>query len=450
MRFNPLPIFICAAGIYFMFKLRFFFILHPISTTVKSIRALKDKRALRSFSLALAGTLGVGNVFGVAFGIMVGGAGSVFWLFVSTVFAMIIKYAEVVITSDALCHDGDSHGGMFYVIAESFKKSGRALARVYAVGALGLSLFMGAALQCGAVASSVKETLDIPRLSLAAIAVIIVFLSIVGGVNKIEKITSIVIPLTTIIYTVIVIFIIIDNTDRLYDTAVNVLSSAFKFESAVGGALGFFLSPVFTEGFARGILSNEAGAGTSSIAHARNGVLNPSSSGLLGMLEVWFDTGFLCMLTAFAILLSVPDGMLMTDGMSLVMYAVGSSFGVFGKICIMACVISFAFATIICWYYYGMESWAYVFGKETRFVFLPLFIIFVFAGCFLESRFTVLVVDALMAMITVLCISALIKSSDRIKALSERGGVIKCNVTRRYIGKIKGSVLRKGEKHRDR
>ena len=450
MRFNPLPIFICAAGIFFMFKLRFFFILHPINTVSKSIRALKDKRALRSFSLALAGTLGVGNVFGVAFGIIVGGAGSVFWLFISMIFAMIIKYAEVVVTSDSLRHDRDAHGGMFFVIAESFKRYGRVLATVYAIGALGLSLFMGAALQCGAVTSAVEEILVIPRASVAILLVVIVFSSIVGGVKKIEKITVIVIPVTTIIYTFLALYIVFANISALPGTILNVLKSAFHPKSAIGGMLGFLLSPAFSEGFARGILSNESGAGTSSIAHARNGVLNPSSSGLLGMLEVWFDTGFLCMLTAFSILLTVPSGFDMGDGMTLVMYAVGSAFGTFGKICIMACVISFAFATVICWYYYGMECWGFVFGKGTRLVFLPLFIIFVFVGCFLESQFIVFVVDALMAMITVLCIAALIKNSDRIKALSERGGVIKCNVTRKYAGKIKGNVLRKAGKHPER
>ena len=450
MRFNPLPLFICAAGIYFMFKLRFFFILHPISTAKKSIRALKDKRALRSFSLALAGTLGVGNVFGVAFGIMVGGAGSVFWLFVSMLFSMVIKYAEVVVTSDSLRHDSDSHGGMFFVISESFKRHGRALSRIYAVGALGLSLFMGASLQCGAVTSAVEEIVVTPRASIAVIVVITVFLAIVGGVKKIEKITFVVIPMTTIIYTIIAICVVVSNYRFLPVVVMSVLKSAFEPKCVVGGALGFLLSPAFTEGFARGILSNEAGAGTSSMAHARNGVLNPSFSGLLGMLEVWFDTGFLCMLTAFSILLTVPEGVEMSDGMALVMYAVGSVFGNVGKVGIMACVISFAFATVICWYYYGMECWGYVFGKKTRFVFLPLFVSFVFLGCFFESTFIVFIVDLLMVIITILCIMTLIKNSDRIKALSERGGVLKYDPAKKYIGKIKGNVLRKEGKRRER
>ena len=105
MEFNPLPLLLAAVGIYFLIKLRFFFIIHPLRTIARGMRAIKDKRARRSFSLALAGTLGVGNVFGVAIGIMIGGAGSLFWLLVSMIFAMVIKYSEVVLTSDNLYHD---------------------------------------------------------------------------------------------------------------------------------------------------------------------------------------------------------------------------------------------------------------------------------------------------------------------------------------------------------
>lgn len=450
MSFNPLPLLISAAGVYFMFKLRFFFILHPIDTAKRSLRALKDKRALRSFSLALAGTLGVGNVFGVAFGIMVGGAGSVFWLLVSMLFSMIIKYAEVVISADSLRHDTDSHGGMFFVISDSFKRKGGVLSKLYAFGALALSLLMGAALQCNAVVSSVTEIYDVPRISIAIVLLIITFAAIVGGVNKIEKITAILIPMTTLIYIVGAIYIIFNNITLLPNVVEKIFSSAFKAQSAIGGFIGFILSPSFSEGFARGILSNEAGAGTSSMAHARNGVLNPASSGLLGMLEVWFDTGFLCMLTAFSILLTVPEALTFDNGMQLVMYAVGSTFGNLGKWCAALCVISFAFATVICWYYYGMESWGYVFGKRGRFVFLPIFLLFIFIGCYIGSVAMVFLVDIFMALISALCISALIKNSDRIKTLSEKGGVIKSDPSRRYIGKIKGSVLRREGKHRER
>ena len=142
--------------------------------------------------------------------------------------------------------------------------------------------------------------------------------------------------------------------------------------------MGFLTLTPLREGFARGILSNEAGAGTSSIAHARSGVLSPASAGLLGIFEVWFDTGLICMLTGFSILLAVPDFALFESGMQLVTYAVGNLFGIVGKVTVAILVFAFAFATVICWYYYGSEAWSSIFGKRKRTLFIPLFLCFVF------------------------------------------------------------------------
>lgn len=449
MKFNPLAFIISAVGTYFLIKLRFFFILHPIRTFGKSIRAIKDKRTVRSFSLALAGTLGVGNVFGVAFGIIVGGAGSLFWLFVSMLFAMVIKYAEVVISSDNLYHDRDAHGGMFYVISNSFKYYGGKISKIYAAGILLLSLFMGAALQCGTVSSSVQTLSDIPDFAVATVLATLTIFAIIGGTVKIEKITAIIIPVTTIIYIIATFYIIFANIQRMPTVLLDILNGAFKPQGAIGGILSVFLSPAFYEGFSRGMLSNEAGAGTSSMAHARNGVLNPASSGLLGMLEVWFDTGLLCMLTGISILVSLPENFSADRGMDLIMYVAGNTFGSAGKLVALLCVFSFAFATVICWYYYGMEAWGFVFGKRKRGVFLPLFILFVISGSFIDDYVTVFVIDIIMAIITSLCVSALIKNSDRIKTLSERGGVIDYNIEKKYLKGIRGIGLPRGRGHRE-
>ena len=195
-----LPLLLTGVGGYFLIRLRFFLLLHPFRTAGRGFRAIKDGRALRSFTLALAGTLGVGNVFGVALGILIGGAGSLFWLFVSMIFAMVIKYSEVVITGDNLCHDTDTHGGFFYVIRMSFLRFGAPLSLLYSSATLGLSLVMGASLQTGAVRDSLYEIVEIPRLPLAAMLTLIALLSIIGGTDKIENITAIAVPLTTIIY----------------------------------------------------------------------------------------------------------------------------------------------------------------------------------------------------------------------------------------------------------
>jgi AGCS family alanine or glycine:cation symporter len=293
------------------------------------------------------------------------------------IFAMVIKFAEVVISSDNLFHDTDTHGGFFYVIMGSFRRMGGLISRLYALTTLGLSLVMGAALQTGAIRESLLEVSYIPRESLALIIVLLTLIAIIGGTRKIEMITSIIIPMTTIIYIIITLGVIALNINEFDLMLKYVFNSAFKTESILGGSVSFLTLVPIREGFARGILSNEAGAGTSAIAHARNGVISPTTAGILGIFEVWFDTGLICMLTGFSILLSVPDITIFSGGMELVMYAVGNQFGAPGKYAVLFCVFAFAFATVICWYYYGSESFSQLFGKSKRAVFLPLFLVFV-------------------------------------------------------------------------
>ena len=446
MDFDILPMLLVYAGSYFLIKLRFFFLLHPIRTSARALRSIKDKRVAKSFFLALAGTLGVGNVFGVALGILVGGAGSLFWLLVSMIFAMMIKYCEVVLTSDNLYHDTDTHGGFYYVIRRSFRRFGGALSSLYATVTFLISLVMGAALQTDAIGETATQISDFSTFLLSIVFTLATFLAITGGAQKIEKITAIIIPLTTLIYISLTFTIIIVNIRLLPDVIMNVVSEAFKPSSALGGGLAFCTSLALREGFKRGLLSNEAGAGTSSIAHARSGVLNPASSGLLGILEVWFDTGLVCMLTGISILVSVPDISRFDGGMELVMYAVGNLFGTAGKTVTLTCVFAFAFATVICWYYYGAECWCALLGRKRRMLFLPIFLFSVFIGFYTDAYLLISLTDILMAIATGLTLAAMIKNSDRIRDLSENGGVIDCEKGRIRPFKIRGSVFLKGEK----
>lgn len=448
MDFDILPLLLVLAGGYFLIKLRLFFILHPVRTAGRGLRAIRDKRALASFFLALAGTLGVGNVFGVALGILIGGAGSLFWLLVSMVFAMVLKYCEVTLTGDNLYHDTDTHGGIYYVIRSSFRLFGRPLSRLYAIAVLLLSLVMGAALQTDAVKETLLEVREIPSAHLAILFTLLTLLAIIGGADKIEKITVILIPLTTITYIFMTLCVVITNVSSLPSVIKSIISDAFRVEGAAGGVVAFLFSGALREGFARGLLSNEAGAGTSAMAHARSGVLSPATRGVLGIFEVWFDTGLVCMLTGLAILVSVGDISSFDGGMELVMYAIGNVFGATGKTVILISVFAFAFATVICWYYYGSESWMALFGRKRRLVFLPLFLIAVFLGCFIDTYWLVYATDVLMALATALTLSALIKNSDRVKTLSESGGVIDSERGRLRPFRIKGSVFSKGERRR--
>ena len=153
-----LPIIIALGGMFFLIKLKAFFITHPRIVTREISAELKKPRAFASLTLALAGTLGVGNIVGVAVGIKVGGCGAVFWLLVSSVFSSVIKYCEVAISTDK------SANGMSEVIALSFRKSGKLLSKIYTLLCLCLSLTMGTALQSRSIAESAEISLAIKKL----------------------------------------------------------------------------------------------------------------------------------------------------------------------------------------------------------------------------------------------------------------------------------------------
>lgn len=413
---TPLPILITAIGAYFLYRLRAFYILHPIAAFKPAIASLKNRDNRISFTLALAGTLGVGNVFGVAVGIIVGGAGSVLWLLISALFSSVLKYAEVTLAED---NKSGISGGMFYCIKNSFRRFGGILSTLYAAFCLILALVMGAALQTRTLTDTTSEIFDTPPYISAIIFLIIVTVSVIGGRKIIGKITLFCIPVTTIIYIILTTLVIIINIERLPEVLSLIFTEAFDFNSVSGGILGFLTSRAISEGYSRGILSNEAGAGTSTIAHSTGTSHTPRVAGLFGTLEVVFDTVILCMLTALAILMSTPSPESFETGMSLVLTAITGTLGTFPGYLLLLCVLAFAYSTVVCWYFYGTECYTQLFGTRGRFIFLPLFLIFILLGAFIPERTLVLLTDIALLTLTLLTLPTLLKNSDRICHLSE-------------------------------
>lgn len=423
MQFNPVSIIVAASGIYLLFKLRFLFLIHPLRTLGQMSRGLKRRETRRSLFLALSGTLGVGNILGVAVGIIVGGAGSVFWMLVSATFAAALKYGEVTLSTDGIMRNGDgAHGGIQYALARYSGRFGPFFATVYAVSVVLLSFTMGASMQSAALVGSVGEIFDTPPTVIAVLLAFAVLFSILFGTRIIEKITAFVIPLTTIVYIFLAVISIVICRERLFVALEQILACAFDSHGAVGGVFGFLFSRSLSEGFSRGMLSNEAGAGTSSIAHARGSSMNPAVCGLMGIVEVLFDTVVLCTLTALVILTAVPDPSTYTDGISLVCAAFTSSLGTASLYPLAFSVSAFAFSTVICWYFYSSEAVFSLFGKRPFFL-LPIYLTFVVLGAFLPTLPIIFVSDTLLLIMTVLTCSVLIKKSDRILTLSENFGL---------------------------
>ena len=419
---NLLPIIITLFGAYLLIKLRFFFVLHPIYTAKRLCGIMKDKSSRKSLALALAGTLGVGNIVGVAYGISVGGAGCIFWILVSSIFASCIKYAESLISADSR---NGGHGGMMYVITASFGKVGRVFGSVYAVLCVMLSLSMGSALQAQSALESAEKSMKISPAIFSLFFVVFVGIVIIGGAKKIENATAIIIPLATIIYILICIAVILLNFEKIPSVICEIVKGAFSIKSAAGGISAFLFSNAVKEGYARGLLSNEAGAGTSAMAQTRSQSITPVQTGLLGMCEVLFDTVILCTLTGVTVLVSDVDFSSVSSGMTIVLNSVSSALGKPAQMFIFLLVTAFAYSTVVCWYYYGCECLNFLFGKEKSKIYATLFILITFFGAFIPSGTIIIFTDYVLFFMSVLTIIVLLKNSERIFRLSEQYGLLK-------------------------
>lgn len=410
-----LPLVVLFVGVYLLFKLKFFFLRHPIRTFLSFADSLKDKNDRRALFLALAGTLGVGNIFGVASGIIYGGAGSVLWLALSSLFASVLKYSECVLSIDTL---EDGIGGMHIVILKTFKRRGRPLSRLYAVACIMIALFMGGAMQSsaavGAYTSLSQKSLLLPSIVFA----LLVLIGVLGGGEKISKVTEKVIPLTMIVYILLCFIAIFGNFSSLDNALLMITEDALNPRAATAGiGMHLFLTQ-FSEGFCRGILSNEAGCGTSSFAHSRSSGRTPYSAGLSGMCEVFFDTSVLCILTALAILCSVSDPQSYTSPMALVSDAVGKSLGGFSGVLLLLSVTAFAYSTVICWFYYGSVTSAYLAPRFGARAFALVFFAFLIFGVNIPSRTLIEATDALLLVLCVLTVAAILRGRDRIRDLT--------------------------------
>ena len=400
---------VTAVGLYLLVRLRFFFLLHPIKTAREFLASLGDREARRSFFLALAGTLGVGNIFGVSAGIMIGGAGSLFWLFISSFFAMIIKYAETLLAFEV----GAEQGGTASVLRSVFRRFGRYLAPLYAALTVLLAFFMGSAMQSAALTDVAEKSLGLHPAVTAIILIILLTPCFLGGARKIESVTEIVIPMTTIIYILMCFCVIFLNFSRLPAVINHIISSAFNVRSAVGGGISFL---AIKEGFARGILSNEAGVGSSAMAHSRSQGRAPHTAGLFAMCEVVFDSTLLCILTGLAILTSVDNLALFDTPMALVNAAFSAALGSFSSYILTALILAFAYSTIICWYYYGMEFSRLYFGGFSS-IYTILFILALLISGIVPSAFLLSVTDILLLLMSVMTLSAIVRKSARITEL---------------------------------
>jgi len=366
-----LPAAILIAGIILIFRYGILFFIHPLRV-IKGLFAGQNSGGISPFKtamLALASTLGVGNIVGVSTAIAVGGPGAVFWMTVSALLAIPLKYGEVVLAMLYRKRERDEYrGGAMYYMFHGLNN--RALSVVFSVLCIINAITVGNIVQINAVSESFSEVFGVSKIWLGAIAAVIIFWSLNKGTKRIVSITSYIIPTVTCFYLAVSFFVLFRNFSRLPSIISLIISAAFKPYSAIGGMCGYSVASAIRYGTARGIMSNEAGSGTSPTAHAKSNNESAVHQGFWGVFEVFTDTVVMCNITAFVILLSFEENVISKglDGMTLVVEAYGKYLGEGAVVLITLSVGLFAYATIICQGFYGYESLYYLTDKKTAII----------------------------------------------------------------------------------
>jgi AGCS family alanine or glycine:cation symporter len=370
----PTILLILGTGVFLCIKMRALQLTkfkHMLSVTiiptVKNIgkkRETKDKNAIspfEAFSAAISGTVGTGNIIGVASAILTGGPGAVFWMWVSAFFGMITNYTENVLGLYYRKKDdeGNYSGGAMYYISEGLKLKwlGYIAAVFCVVAAIGMS-----AVQTNKIADTVSGAVGVGdmwlKLLIGFVVAALIALIIIGGIKRIGKVAAILVPFMTIFFFISAVIVIACNITKLPAAFGMIFSYAFNFRSAAGGIFGYTTAQIIRKGMARGVFSNEAGLGSSVIAHSASETVEPVKQGLWGVFEVFLDTFVVCTLAALVVL-TAYDPATFTGVESDTAVAIGAfsaTLGAFGTVMFSIILPVFAFTTILAWSYYGEKS----------------------------------------------------------------------------------------------
>ncbi len=399
----PEFIMLIGGGLFFLLYSRFV----PVRYFGRAIKALKKRDdspgQISSFEAlmgAIAATVGMGNIAGVAIALMLGGPGAIFWMWVSAIAGMATKFFEgsLAVMYKGKDSDGVVQGGPMYMITEGLGKKWKPLAIFFSiVGLVGTLCIM----QANQLTEAIITTFTAPagiattnslKVLIGTIICLIVATVILGGIKRIAKIASKMVPLMVALYFILVTYIIVSNITVVPEVFASIFRGAFTFKAGAGGAIGSFFM-IATIGARRAALVNEAGVGTASMMHGASKNKEPIREGLVAMLGPAMDSGLVCTLTALAILVptaagsyALPEAGSSVKGLEIALNAFGAAMpykifnGTAGGYLLMVMVFFFAFSTMFSYSYYGTKCTSFLFGakygKYYNYFYLPMLIVF--------------------------------------------------------------------------
>ena len=361
----PLTLFIVIAGLYFS-KCANFIQITGIKKIYKNtfgkLKNFKDD-SYKTITSVLGGTIGTGNVAGVASAIAVGGPGALFWMWIIALFSMATKMVEVTMAVHYHKKTNDGYvGGPMYYIKHIGKKIGPVLSGIYVIFLLIYVLCDSGFVQMNTAATSLLDTFKIDKIVGAIILISIGILVVTGGLKRVSSILKRSVPIMFIFYFIISLIVIIINIKNIPSGIADVLKYAFSPAPALGGFAGATVIDAISKGAARGIFANEAGTGTSTTVHATS-KNNPVVQGMWGMVEVYIVSFIVCTLTGLLIISSGvwTNGL---DGAPLVLSAFHSVFGNIGKYILCFVIVTFACSTYIGFFFEFSTCMKYIFGDK--------------------------------------------------------------------------------------
>lgn len=397
----PMMILILGVGVYLSIRCgfpQFRHFVHILKNTLGKAFEKSEKKEgsispFKAMCTALAASIGTGNIAGVSGAIAIGGPGAVFWMWISALVGMCTKFAEVTLAIRFRERNkkGDWVGGPMYYITNGLGKNWRWLAYAFAVFGALAAFGIGNMTQINTIASTINTAISgfidttaeqqtIIALIIAIICAIICAFVLLGGIQRLADVCSLLVPFMAIIYIVASLIVIALNITSVPAAFSAIIRGAFSPSSVAGGLAGVGIKTAITKGVGRGIFSNEAGLGSAPIAHAAADVDHPVKQGIYGVFEVFMDTIIVCTMTALVVLLGVGVQNIEYGndiGANLTIKGFESVFGSgIPGVAIAICLTMFALSTVLTWALYGTRCVEYLFGFKASKVYQVIFCLF--------------------------------------------------------------------------
>ena len=389
------PLIILLFGTHIFMTIRTGFIQKDIFKAIK-LSVTRDPDAegdvsqFGALTTALSSTIGTGNIIGVGTAIAMGGPGSVLWMWLTGIFGIATKYAETLIAIKyrVKSENGTMIGGAMYALDRGLKArwAGILFAILAAVCAFGI----GCTVQANAVVSNITTNFHVPAIAVAVVLAVLVGLVIIGGIQSITKVSERLVPFMALFYVVGCIIILVMNHDVLGQAIAAIVSAAFQPKAIGGGFVGSTIVAACRYGFARGLFSNESGMGSAPLVASAAQTRNPKRQALVSMTGTFWDTVVICLMTGLVLtscIIKYPaiDG-LSGNGSELTSKAFSMIPGI-GLPILVVGLITFAFSTILGWYYYGERCAVYLLGEKVILAYKILWVAGVFIGSLMELNF---------------------------------------------------------------